>query len=396
METVGPAASRHLAASELVDDHDLPVLDDVVDVAPEERVGAESLLDVVEGGHVARIVEVVDVQQPLAAGNALLGQRHRPCLLVDDEVPLHLGLDLRELPLDDRGRATQLRDDPIDLEVEVGRLVGGPGDDQRCPRLVDQDRVHLVDDRVVQLALHQLLERETHVVAKVIEAELVVGPVGDVGPVGFLARARPQRRQADVRCHVRRVVQKRRLVLDHADGESERLVDGAHPLRVAFGQIVVDGDDVDAPPGQRVQIRRQRRHERLALAGRHLGDCSGVEHHATDQLDVEVPHADRAARRLTADGERLTQDLVDGLTPGEPLPELVGLRAEPRFVERLQRRFESVDGDDGRHHPLDVALVLGAEDLLQQSVDHDEVIIQGAIAEPANPGARARGRARCR
>ena len=63
-------------------------------------------------------------------------------------------------------------------------------DDERRPRLVDEDRVHLVDDRVRVLALHPLLEREHHVVAQVVEAELVVGAVGDVGVVGGAALGR--------------------------------------------------------------------------------------------------------------------------------------------------------------------------------------------------------------
>jgi hypothetical protein len=40
--------------------------------------------------------------------------------------------------------------------------------------------------------------------------------------------------------------------------------------------------------------------------------------------------------------------------------------------------------------------VLGAKDLLQQRVDHDGLIIQGAFARPADPEAPARGRARSR
>ena len=81
------------------------------------------------------------------------------------------------------------------LAAELGVLLVGlvahrPGDDQRGPGLVDEDRVHLVDDGVRVLPLHPLIEREHHVVAQVIEAELVVGAVGDVGEVGGAALGR--------------------------------------------------------------------------------------------------------------------------------------------------------------------------------------------------------------
>ena len=36
------------------------------------------------------------------------------------------------------------------------------------------------------------------------------------------------------------------VVLDRPHRQAEELVDGAHPFRVALGQVVVDGDDVDA------------------------------------------------------------------------------------------------------------------------------------------------------
>src|SRR5205814_6908019 len=60
-------------------------------------------------------------------------------------------------------------------------LLGRAADDQRRPRLVDEDRVDLVDDRVLVAALDEIAVRPGHVVAEVVEAEFVVGAVGDVG-----------------------------------------------------------------------------------------------------------------------------------------------------------------------------------------------------------------------
>ena len=180
--------------------------------------------------------------------------------------------------------------------VEVGGLLGGAGDDQRRAGLVDEDVVDLVDDRVVvggeRLALlgeapavlDLLLEADRHVVAQVVEAELGVGAVGDVGGVG--------RALLLVGLHV----------LQHADGEAEGGVDRAHPLGVAAGEVVVDGDDVDALAGERVEHDGERAGQRLALAGLHLGDRAGVEDHAADHLDVEVAHAHACGARPRAPG----------------------------------------------------------------------------------------------
>ena len=198
---------------ELVDDDDLRphrhapgvvdrlhVLDDVVHVLGEDVVRLEGLVDVVD--EVAVIGEVLDAEEPLAVRRPLLGERDGLGLLVDDEVALGLLLDLGELAVDDGGGPRELGDDPVHLLVHrrpALRARVPPGDDQRGARLVDEDRVDLVDDRVVVLALDHLVEAEAHVVAEVVEPEFVVRAVGDVGVIGLAPRARPERGQPDVR-----------------------------------------------------------------------------------------------------------------------------------------------------------------------------------------------------
>ena len=105
----------------------------------------------------------------------------------------------------------------------------------------------------------------------------------------------------------------RGVVGDHPDADAEEVEDRAHPLRVAPGEVVVDGHDVDAAAGQRVEDRRQRRDEGLALAGPHLGDLALVEDRRAHQLDVEVAHPERPLHRLAGHREGLGQDLVEGL-----------------------------------------------------------------------------------
>ena len=105
-------------------------------------------------------------------------------------------------------------------------------------------------------ALGHVVPRTRHVVAQVVEAELVVGPVGEVGRVGGPL----EHGVVDVGP-------------DAPDGEAQELVQPAHPLGVKGGQILVDRHDMHALSGQRIQIGRERRHQRLALAGAHLGDA---------------------------------------------------------------------------------------------------------------------------
>ena len=150
-------------------------------------------------------------------------------------------------------------------------------------------------------ALHHGAEVELHVVAQVVEAELVVGAVGDVAGVGDLPLL---------------IVE---VVLDDADRHAEEAVDAAHPLGVAAGEVVVDGDDVNALAFERVQIGGKRGDQRLAFAGLHFGDLAVVQHHAADQLHVVVPHVQHAAAGFADDGERLGQQVVERLAVGEPV-----------------------------------------------------------------------------
>ena len=231
-----------------------------------------------------------------------------PLLLVDVVVDVALEA------ADDRG-------EPV---VQLGGVGDLARDDQRRAGLVDEDRVDLVDDRVDVAALDALLGGHRHVVAEVVEPELVVGAVGDVARV--------------LRALVVPVV----LVgEDHADGEAQPVVEPTHPLGVTLGQVVVDRDDVDALAGQSVEVHRQRRDEGLALAGLHLGDPPEVQRGAAHQLHVVVALADGASRRLADRGERLDQQVVELLAVVEPLAELTGLGLEVVVGRALRSRARS-------------------------------------------------------
>ena len=117
-------------------------------------------------------------------------------------------------------------------------------------------------------------------------------------------------------------------MLDDADRHAQERVERTHPLGVALGQVVVDGDDVHAAAEQRVRVDGERRDERLALAGPHLGDLALVQHVTAHDLDVEVPHAQHAFARFADDGERLGEHVVERLAVREPLSELDGLRRQ--------------------------------------------------------------------
>ncbi len=362
VQTVRPAAARHQATGELVDDRDLAVLHDVVLVAVVQVVRAQRRVHVVHQRDVGRVVQagVLDQQagrgqQFLGALVAGLGERDLVGLLVDREVArLDDALAGARVGLADL--ALQGRHDGVDAHVHLGVVFGLAADDQRRAGLVDQDRIDLVDDGEVQAPLHAIGGLVDHVVAQVVEAELVVGAVGDVGGVGGLLLLA---RQAG---HV------------HAHRHAEVVVEAAHPLGVAARQVVVDRHQVHTLAGQRIEVDRQRGHQRLAFAGAHLGDLAVVQRHAADQLHVEVAHLQRALAGLADHGEDLGQQVVERAALLEAGAELGRLALQRLVAERRRGRLERGDLLDDAAILLEQSIVSATENLGEELGQHAFVL----------------------
>ena len=258
-----------------------------------------------------RVVDVVDHRDVLDIVERLALQMAGRRQHVLDLLGADLGEDRGALLLVDLVvLGQQLHDQRVDGVVHFRTVLERTGNDQRRARLVDQDRIDLVDDRVIVAALHHLGALVLHVVAQIVEAELVVGAVGDVAGIGRAALLVGD------------------AVDDDAGGQAEERIDAAHPFGVALGEVVVDGDDMHALAFERVEIDRQRGDQRLAFASAHLGDGAGVQHHAADQLYVKRPQAERALGGLAHHREGRDQQAVEGGAGGQLLAELGGLGAQ--------------------------------------------------------------------
>ena len=171
---------------------------------------------------------------------------------------------------------------------------------------------------------------------------------------------------------------------DDPDGEPEELVDAAHPLGVAAGQVVVHRNQVHTLAGQRVQVDGQGGDQRLAFAGLHLSDGAAVQDHAADELHVEVAHVDHAAAGLPADGKRLGQDAIQRLAVGDALPESDGLAAQVVVAEAEQPAFKLADARDDGAHAFEDARVLGAKNLFCDVTEQGNPSAPRQSAEAAN------------
>ena len=84
----------------------------------------------------------------------------------------------------------------------------------------------------------------------------------------------------------------------------------AHPLSIATSQIIIDRHHVHATAGEGIEIARQGRNKGLALSCLHLTDLTLMQHHATDQLHIEMAHAKHTLTRLTHHSEGFWEQLI--------------------------------------------------------------------------------------
>lgn len=334
---------------EFVDDHDFAVLHHVVLIAVEERMRAQGGVQVMHQNVVLGRIERFALADEAALGENLLelfvagfGDVNLMGLLIDPVVAFALLF----------GLTREKRRNLVHLNVDFRAVFGRAGDDERRAGFVDENRVDFVDDRVVETALTTVRDVVLHVVAKVVEAEFVVRAVGDVGGVGGALVFGVLLRE------------------DLADRKAQPVVEAAHPVRVAARQVVVHRHDVAALARQGVEVDGERGRQGLAFARAHFGDLAVVEHHAADELHVEVTHAEDALRGLANDGEGLHKQIVRRGALGDAVAEF--LRLGPEFVvrKRLHRGFEPVDLFHLATVLFDEAIVATAENFGKNFVKH--------------------------
>jgi hypothetical protein len=290
MESVRIPAAGHEPAREFVHDDDLALLDDIVHILGKQGVGFEGLVEVVQGVDMLGVVQVVQAHNLFGTGHAFFGEDGGAGFFVHGVIHLFF----------------QFRDHAVDDVVFVRGLFGGSGNDQRGPRFVDKDGVHLVHDGEIEFPLDVVFEREFHIVPQIVEPEFVVGAVRNIravgGPAFFVVQA----------------------MQDRAHAEAHKIVYGAHPFGVAAGEVVVDRDHVDAFAGEGVQVHGQGGGQGFALAGFHFRDLAFMEDKAADDLHIKVPLAQRPDAGFSHRRKRPGQNVVQGGALVEGLFEFTG------------------------------------------------------------------------
>ena len=93
----------HQTTGKFVNDNDLTVFNNVVDLVVHTAVGLDSLVDMVQQGHIFGVHQVVDAESFFSLCDTLRGQSSSFCLFVDDIVAFDLVIIFLDIQLDDVG-----------------------------------------------------------------------------------------------------------------------------------------------------------------------------------------------------------------------------------------------------------------------------------------------------
>ena len=219
-------------------------------------------------------------------------------------------------------------------------------------------------------ALNHVAQLVFHVVAQIVEAELVVRAVSDVGRIGRAALV---------------VVEP---MDDDAHREAQKCVDLPHPGGVAPGEIVVHGDHMHAIARQRVEVGRQRRNQGLALARSHFGDRALMEHHAADQLHIEMALPQGALGGLAHCCEGGDEQFVEGAASGDLGAEVLRAGAQRLVAQGGHLRLQCVDGGDLWRVAFQPTIIGRAENPTRERTEHRDILKGGPAPAPGKPRER--------
>ena len=188
-------------------------------------------------------------------------------------------------------------------------IFGWPGNNQGGARLVNQNRIDFIHNRIGQAALYPVGGVIHHVVAQIVKTEFIICTVGNISCVRSLFLLMRHLRQID------------------ADTQAEKAIKRPHPLGITAGQIVVHGHDMHPLARKCIQINWQGGGQGLAFTGTHFSNLALMQGNTTDQLNVKMAHAHDTFRSLANCSECLGQKLIQRCALAQAQPEFIGLGA---------------------------------------------------------------------
>ena len=296
MQTLIIASAKHKTACKFINYDDLAVLNDIVNIALHDTVGADCLIYMMSDLYILGIVKIFDIKILFCFADSLGSKRCSARLFINNVIAVILCYIVARLIvhlfyLEHLKRCRKA----VGTGIKLGGLIALTRDNKRSTGFVNKDRVNLVNNRKIMLALNSLLLINYHVITQVIKAKLVIGAIGYI-----------------------RIIRRFFLVMIQAvDNETHRkthkAVNLAHPLGVTLGKIIVDRNDMNALTRKRIKVCRKCCNESFTFTCFHFTYTSLMQNDTAQYLNGEMAHSEHSVTRLTASGKCLGKNIIKRL-----------------------------------------------------------------------------------
>ena len=95
-----------------------------------------------------------------------------------------------------------------------------------------------------------------------------------------------------------------------------------------------------------------------------------MQHHAADQLHVEMAHVQHPLACLAHHGKGFGQQRIEGFPLRHARPELVGLGTQRLVGQRADSRLQRIDLADNRRILLDQPIIAAAKNFFEKAGNH--------------------------
>ena len=150
-------------------------------------MGTQCQNDIMLDLQIFRICQIFDLEELLNFLHAFRSQIDQLILFIDDEITVFFLLDTHhdiQLGLLFLIFTTlELACQNIACLIQLCGLAALSGNDQWSTCLIDQNRVNLIDDRIMQITEYKLFLIDNHVVTQIIKSEFIIRDIGDVAVV---------------------------------------------------------------------------------------------------------------------------------------------------------------------------------------------------------------------
>jgi len=130
---------------------------------------------------------------------------------------------------------------------------------------------------------------------------------------------------------------------DHTDAHAQHAIDGPHPFRIPPGQVIIDGDQMDAPARQGIQIHRHGGRQGLSFTGLHLRNLAFVQDQPAQDLNIERPHVHRSPGCFADNGKGFGHDVIERSALGQLFPEIGRPKCQLGIRHFCNGRFQIID-----------------------------------------------------